>query len=59
MAQRERSTAGVKSGPKSSSRIVVEHGNAARSPGSRRVDLTARRVKSRSMETTEKAKASA
>jgi hypothetical protein len=37
--------------------IVVEHGNAARSPGSRRADLTARRVKSNSIERTEKANA--
>jgi hypothetical protein len=37
--------------------IVVEHGNAVRSSGSRRADLTARRVKSRSIEMAEKANA--
>ncbi len=57
LAQRERRTAGVESEPKSSTRIVVEHGNTARSPGSRRADLTASRVKSRSTERTEEANA--
>ena len=36
----------------------MEHGNAARPPGSRRADLTARRVKGSSIGTTEKANAS-
>jgi hypothetical protein len=35
----------------------MEHGNAARPPGSRRADLTARRVKGSSIRTTEKANA--
>jgi hypothetical protein len=35
----------------------VEHGNAARLPGSRRADLTARRVNSSSIGMTEKANA--
>ena len=35
----------------------MEHGNAARLPGSRRADLTARRVRSRSIGMTEEAKA--
>jgi len=39
--------------------MVVEHGNAVCSPGSRRADLTARRVKSRSIERTEEANAGA
>src|SRR3954469_25125413 len=38
--------------------IVMEHGKAASSPGSRRADLTARRVRSRSIGTTEEANAS-
>src|SRR3974390_2250554 len=35
----------------------MEHGNAAHPPGTRRADLTARRVKGSSLGTTEKAKA--
>jgi hypothetical protein len=57
MARRERRTAGVQSGPKSFIVIVVEHGNAVCSPGSHWADLTARRVKSSSIERAEEAKA--
>jgi hypothetical protein len=57
MARREYSTAGVESEPKSSLGIVAEHGKAARSPGSHRADLTARRVKSDSTERAEEANA--
>lgn len=56
--KREPRTAGVKSGPKSSIGTDVEHGNAARSPGSHRADLTARRVRSCSIGMTEEANAS-
>ena len=58
ITRRERSTAGVESEPNSSTGIVVEHGKAARSPGLRRADLTARRVMGRSIGKTEEAKAS-
>jgi hypothetical protein len=51
------STAGVESEPKSSL-TIVEHGNAAASPGLARANLTARRVGRSSIGMTEKAKAS-
>ena len=59
MARRECRTAGVESGPKSSIVKVVEHGKAASPARPRdRADLTARRVRGRSIGKTEKAKAS-
>ena len=52
-------TAGVKSGPKSFDVTDVEHGNAANSARLRdRADLTARRVRGRSIGRTKEAKAS-
>jgi hypothetical protein len=52
-------TAGVESKPKSFSVTIVEHGNAANLARScDRADLTARRVRRRSIGRTEEAKAS-